>query len=118
MAKVEVQALSGFTQKGIKMATKHTKTPWVLAEDGYHIYSPNRGRKYNIIGEIGHGGGVQISLIDKANAEFIVRAVNSHDDLLTTIQECLAFIENNGPLPSCAKRAARVIAKAKGKSDE
>lgn len=56
------------------MEHKHTEAPWFT--DGRHITSPNRGKLYQEIAVVSPG--TVLRKVDRANAEFIVKACNSH----------------------------------------
>lgn len=83
--------------------TAHTPTPWVCAPSGMRDrYSQayaiaQRGEKNLIAGlfddVLGRG------LTAKANAAFIVKACNAHDDMIDTI-ECFILDHDNGLAPS------------------
>lgn len=77
-----------------KTEVKHTPTPW-------HIAQPNgmlpKAAADRIIQHKGAkiaetGGNIHMSDDEnKANAEFIVRAVNAHDELVYTLRSCLSI---------------------------
>ena len=70
---------------------KHTPTPWKLAADGRTIYtSMAQGFPDNIIASTARSIYGQVG-DPKANAEHIVRCVNSHDALLEACQRALAL---------------------------
>ena len=98
----------------------HTQTPWKIG-------TPNFGTKKIFIGaehdvtpilQVEHTRGIE----SKANAEFIVRAVNAHDELVLAAKDACIHIRelaetlnadyrNN----STFKRLLDAIAKAEGK---
>jgi len=88
---------------------KHTETPWTVCHTARHekhgqsaIYAEPNGR------------GVTIVYDGVADAEFIVRAVNSHDDLLELIERALPYIETTAELiRPCRPDASNWIAAAK-----
>jgi hypothetical protein len=55
------------------MSTSHTPTPWVA--DGHYIHGPDELRFLAVAGD-------RAGVTPEANAAFIVRACNSHDELL------------------------------------
>jgi hypothetical protein len=64
----------------------HTKTPWKVAE----VYINNSPNQWHIT--TGKWGDKSIAAVNsKENAEFIVQAVNSHDELL---EACKATLEH------------------------
>lgn len=78
------------------MEAKHTKLPWHIGERsgnaGFRIYAgeqPIAEIRY-IRGESCSKKGIEE---EKANAEFIVKAVNCHDDLLAASELAVAEIE-------------------------
>lgn len=87
----------------------HTPTPWeVIEEEGYvaaYIDGPEPKDVGMISCELNQNG--------LANASFIVRAVNAHEDLVKALKKAHAsFCVNNGTYP-CEVEA--LIAKAEGK---
>ena len=104
--------------------TQHTPTPWTIYDDGGEedssdiimawIDDEDSGEKYDIAA----------MLLDrpigerKANAEFIVRTCNSHDDLVDTLQSVRWFLMGKARRdPAERKIISQVvdaIAKAKG----
>lgn len=82
------------------METKHTKTPWKVTEDSTIIGSVTR----NVIAECcGYSdkasNGDYASIIEKqgtreANAAFIVRAVNAHDDLVAALEAAVRYVDD------------------------
>lgn len=98
------------------MSAKHTPTPW--CQVGTYIETTE---KRLIAGMI---TGKQKNLKDaetafetsKENAAFIVRAVNSHDELLAAAKRGIMALEANGA-PNCeaVKELKAVITKAEGK---
>jgi hypothetical protein len=73
----------------MKAATvEHTPTPWEVheVEDSGEVVS--RGMRQ--VGGKGINKGEEFELFDKADADFIVRAVNAHDDLLAAARMALA----------------------------
>jgi hypothetical protein len=81
--------------KWVRAMGKHTATPWQVHD--------NCGRKGEIgiladdapclIAIMANGGRGEWPIEAKANAEFIVRAVNAHDDLLAALTELVNCIE-------------------------
>lgn len=77
----------------MKNEIQHTPTPWKIEieEEGY----------ISIIGSrVNQVWGNQVALTpmkkeDKSNAEFIVRAVNSHEELLAAAKWALATMKNH-----------------------
>jgi hypothetical protein len=90
--------------------TKHTALPWAAEFDA--IYVPHEGA-------VAHADTERPE--HRANAAFIVKAVNCHYDLLAALKKCADFIESLPYQPSIhpstkAQDAARdAIAKAEGK---
>lgn len=93
--------------------TKHTQLPWVQTHKGGSITSPSKPRS-TIIYDEGLFDGEE----GEANAEFIVRAVNSHYELLEALKECVE--ELNGANAhrniTCYVKGRQAIAKAEGRS--
>lgn len=92
----------------IKNEAKHTPTPWyasdILDNDCFGIVTADN----EII--IGTSGNIR----READVRFIVRAVNSHEELLATLkQEHSKVIHTKEFPPTCG--TCQTIAKAKGK---
>lgn len=62
------------------MNTKHTPTPWTFSEFG--PISTATGNIHYVANIAKHGPSDTLDQEDKANAEFIVRACNCHDELV------------------------------------
>ena len=76
---------------------KHTRTPWHTAGTFYR----QRTEVVNIWGPAPVGmqsGEIIASEVTTANAEFIVRACNSHAALLEAAKEALALLEHWSPM--------------------
>ncbi len=54
---------------------KHTPTPWEINERTQYIENPNSG----IVADV--------TKLDKANAEHIVKCVNAHDELMEFVEK-------------------------------
>lgn len=82
------------------MSAEHTPTPWLLDEDCFDedvVEITSQDRLDNSMGEI---AAVQVGGFDdeveaqqRANAEFIVRAVNAHADLVAALDAAQARCE-------------------------
>jgi hypothetical protein len=84
------------------MSTEHAPTPWdVKCEDS--IWSG-----YEWVADTGNA----------ANAEFIVRAVNSHDDLICALKVLRGFMPPSGDdnIDAALNLADAALAKAEGRS--
>ena len=76
---------------------EHTKPPFLVRNRRY-IDSPNRGKQYQAVAQVGSHG-IRLSRIDEANAEFICRACNSHEKLLEalkTIHQAITDTDKDG----------------------
>ncbi len=101
------------------MTIKHTPTPWHLRDGAtngeVHVCAPGR----------------TIAVCDarppnecEANAEFIVKAVNSYDDMLEALEALVKYVDalndvsDEGGLTLCDEydNAVAAIAKAKGEA--
>ena len=104
--------------------SKHTPTPWhsfgpIIHHNGQHVA--------HVVNNERHPDGDTGSPEQRANAEFIVQACNSHDDLLAACKAVQRYFDNMGPAlgesdASHTERMLRmtiqdVIAKAEGTSD-
>ena len=90
---------------------KHTPLPWSFEKHTAGASIKGSGKEWIAT--------LQISFVDdieaKANAEFIVRACNSHYDLL---EACKKVINNWGNLhPKDRQQLRNAVAKAEGKDD-
>lgn len=99
-----------------KCPMSHTPTPW----NGDQFTMPETIRIASIDGK--SIAGLAQSVKNKANAEFIVRAVNSHEELLEASQGLLNALQArlmrtgcNGPEESAIKALKQAIAKAEGR---
>ena len=101
------------------METSHTPGPWKQHATPGKIYASVRGADGRCVADCGSRSDV----IAQANAEFIVRACNAHDDLLEALEACeraldeayFAEPDGCGCLACESLRKARAaIAKAKG----
>jgi len=68
------------------MSTERTEGPWETSAGGTSIHSTNRGSDF--IAAVNTGFRVERA---RANAAFIVRACNSHDDLLAACQAAVSL---------------------------
>lgn len=67
---------------------KHTPTPWIAKD--HHIYAENTNLHVADIARAGDGDW------SPGNAEFIVRTVNSHDELLSAIKRIMTYKTDSG----------------------
>ncbi len=65
---------------------KHTELPWKV-----HPYEQNKGGYF----QISNGAEWIAAPNTRANAEFIVRACNCHEELVNGLQALVNFIDNN-----------------------
>ena len=88
------------------MSAEHTPTPWYVA-----------GGKTIRYGVKGAGGDGWIGKANwqngEANAEFIVRAVNAHDDLVSMLKEASLYVQSSS---DCYARIRSTLDKAEGRS--
>lgn len=71
------------------MTAQHTPTPWMYYENG------SVGRDKTPMYTIGFGiGGMLGEVVGEANAQFIVKAVNCHEELLEACKKALKHPEN------------------------
>ena len=104
------------------MKTKHTTTPWVyhsgmVWKDGPDVF-PQGDRDGVPIARMDRETDETVPTERDANAEFIVRAVNVHEELVEACRLLIAWDEShdNASLISTATSKARAaIAKAEGK---
>ncbi len=72
----------------------HTPTPWQCATTKGGIPAIYGSRRHSPVCYFGQGIDETLSVLpgDKANAEFIVRAVNAHDELVALVRDLRAAI--------------------------
>lgn len=87
---------------GFQPETKPAHTPWVMcySQDAITIYSEENP----MIARLG------VETVDMKNAEFIVRACNSHDELVAALN----FIQSEPNNPRAHRAAFDALAKATG----
>ena len=113
------------------METKHTELPWQSDQvrGGYNLGIVRNG-EWVRIGRVGGEltGNKLTQADDNANAEFIVKACNSHDDLvfmanntvtlttflLTSLARCTLGDKTRKAVQALQEQALAAIAKAKG----
>lgn len=104
------------------MTTQHTPTPWNDTHTQRTDGQPSKGREILADGRL-----VAVLYGDHAesDAEFIVRAVNSHDALVTALEalqdltaDCSSDYGSTVKLPSrsTVERARKALAQARGES--
>jgi len=109
--------------------TQHTPTPWFLNPRENKYQAVGNPKEMAILESIGHAkfdalsigaenGQVAIIPLDesnKGNAEFIVRACNSHDDMLEALEDCdRAFaLWQIGQIPGRPEDILALIAKTR-----
>jgi hypothetical protein len=73
---------------GATKQTAHTPTPWQYDEDALHVFVNGSGVEGDgaVICEVWPGFGSGESKEREANAAFIVRACNAHDDLVAALR--------------------------------
>ena len=72
------------------MNTSHTPGPWAIGKKyKSDIYTSGGGK---LIARTVSSAGI-MSLATDADAAFIVRAVNAHDDLVAALQEALPYLD-------------------------
>ena len=102
------------------MNAKHTPTPWSIVpqNDGSSIIAKmheDASKGFRIVCHAWLRRDSQAE--DQANAAFIVRAVNAHDDLVAALSNLVAIIEdgNKATTESSSYACARAaLAKARG----
>jgi hypothetical protein len=93
---------------------KHTPVPWTAAALGgshcYGVFAPDGAAVAYLSDAPAGGAGLRGREVDRANAELIARAVNSHAELLAACEEALVWADSDG----LKERLRAAIAKAKG----
>lgn len=95
--------------EGKSMETNHTPTPWNVGMNAYKGQIHVRAGK-----EILFTNTWKYEELTRANAAFIVRAVNSHEELLSWAKRYQESLEADGHSEG-ASQLAEVIAKAEAK---
>ena len=82
------------------MGAKHTPTPWIAVLDGVPEVISANGEEVVCTMDFTGMGDSRLP-VDAANAQFIVRAVNAHDDLVGAVAGALAQLNQtmNVPVP-------------------
>ncbi len=86
--------------------SQHTPTPW--HDDLSTVHGPEIDAEYQ-------EKQIVCSVINRADAAFIVRAVNAHEELLETLKEALPYLSKYGVPDHITNSAILAIAKAEGK---
>ncbi len=105
--------------------TKHTALPWLLMPDGLTISGNDpEGARYQEIAKMRDGNSVHPHLAvtteeQQANAAFIVRACNSHEELVGALEMCIEYFEGVTerevePSSEAYLKARSALAKARG----
>ena len=96
--------------------TQHTKTPWE-SHNGEITTRQENGRSYRRIAAVQDYGLGSLPEVDEANAEFIVRACNSHGDLLAALKQLRSInpMSDYNELRDARTVADEAIAKAEGR---
>ncbi len=86
--------------------TPHTETPWRQSRNGHEVIYDGRGEKIIIC-----------ICADPANAAFIVRAVNNHNSLVSSLGDLIKALDEEGgfdknPDPTSISGRARAALKA------
>lgn len=98
------------------MPAKHTPTPWHVQPIGGQRYIEAQGPKFICDMQADQCENPAEVEEMQANAEFIVRACNCHEELVQVLESVVRILEHNCPdaaLPAIAL-AKTQIAKAKG----
>lgn len=79
---------------GMKPQTQHTQTPWSYGQ----VFGLNPDPNYWEIrgGRLNEGGFCISGIISEANAAFIVRAVNAHEELTGALSDALFLLRKSG----------------------
>lgn len=94
--------------------TQHTKTPWVVHEDGRSIEALNQPGNLPLITVCTFPNPPFDR--DAANAAFIVRACNAHEELVEALESLAAAYLENKPASESLRKATRIIKKVKGEA--
>lgn len=94
---------------------RHTPVPWRVGRSNGHFDIFTQAGELVAAMNIGHIAGEE-----KANAAFIVRAVNVHDDLVAALEAMVAQLEwwpgeKNPEGFACMKQARAALAKAQNR---
>jgi hypothetical protein len=96
------------------MNAKHSPLPWFVPKAGQNMFVGGLVARESDGRAVAHCA----QATSEADAEFIVRVVNSHDDLMDLAKHIVRFADaapKSISLRVLAKRAAYTIAKAEGR---
>lgn len=102
------------------MDAKHTPTPWEISRSKYkgqeHLGLRNVDSLTEAVWRVDSGAGLNPAR-DEANAAFIVRAVNAHDELVEALSDIVHSVggDTGFARQQRMKKARAAIAKAEGK---
>jgi hypothetical protein len=86
---------------------KRTPTPWQIYDDSDPHHVKIKGIRPDI------GGAHTADVLFQSNAAFIVKAVNSHDELKASLAEMVGIYWGDGdgiePPPACIIRATKIL---------
>lgn len=96
---------------------KHTPTPWYVDYNDVSDYQlPIKHESGAVIADVCLLESDHVSVTERVDAEFILRACNAHDDLLAACERAIEVIDNPDHEIGCTCYAADLraaIAKAK-----
>lgn len=92
----------------------HTPTPWFK---GPEYYLEDKTLQCAVYAGDPNGHSCSVARhVASQDAEFIVRAVNAHDELVSMLATFRHYIEMTGKYPNAVAAADKLLAKAEGKA--
>lgn len=94
----------------------HTPTPWKL-DGSSNILGTRDGDYHSVLGYFNSERAIQTREENKANAAYIVRAVNAHEGLVELLREFVTTLDVNktSTLAEYSARVYKAIAQAEGR---
>lgn len=116
MKKLDIATVSAETDEPAVRTVSHSPPPW-RAEGSAILCAPTMPGedRWGLMADLHPGSGTS-PMQAIANAAFIVRAVNAHDELVKALEDMFAPLGEGGYFPSCGKivsdRARQALARA------
>lgn len=95
-------------RSGMENEVRHTPTPWK--------FTPIESWGNMAVLSISDADGKEVvhNTTSVKTAELIVRAVNSHEELISALKQALEYVKEQGQKPYFIRHAESIIAKATG----
>lgn len=116
MKKLDIATVSAETDEPAVRIATHTPTPWMVRPDSREIWSAMLSESNRMVAQVAAApfAPYPTSAEGNANAAFIVRAVNAHDDLVKALEEAADAlgVGRTSKLTLCSPGAAARIESA------